>query len=78
MKIGAVKNLTFKNNTGKNDMSKNDILVTGASGYIGSHTAKYLLENGFDVVAIDDYSLGNLEANKELKKIAKEKAYIKT
>ncbi len=70
MKIGAIRNVSFGKVANPND--KNDILVTGASGYIGSHTAKHLLENGFDVVAVDDYSLGNLEASKELKKIAQE------
>ena len=70
MKIGSISNFSFKSNVNRND--KNDILVTGASGYIGSHTAKHLLENGYDVVAIDNFSLGNQEANKELKKIAEE------
>lgn len=35
-------------------MSK--ILVTGGCGYIGSHTIADLIENGFDVVSIDDNS----------------------
>lgn len=35
-------------------MSK--ILVTGGCGYIGSHTIVDLIENGFDVISIDDYS----------------------
>jgi UDP-glucose 4-epimerase len=35
-------------------MSK--ILVTGGCGYIGSHTIVDLLENGFDVISIDDNS----------------------
>lgn len=52
--------------------NKLKILVTGAAGYIGSHTAKYLLENGFNVVSVDNYELGNKEASEELKKIAKE------
>jgi nucleoside-diphosphate-sugar epimerase len=43
-------------------------LVTGAAGYIGSHTAKYLLENGYDIVSIDNYKFGNKEATEELKK----------
>ena len=30
------------------------ILVTGGAGYIGSHTAVELLENGYDVVVIDN------------------------
>lgn len=35
-------------------MSK--ILVTGGCGYIGSHTVVDLIENGFDVISIDDNS----------------------
>jgi UDP-glucose 4-epimerase len=31
------------------------ILVTGATGYIGSHTVLDLLENGFNVVGIDNF-----------------------
>lgn len=34
----------------------NKILVTGGCGYIGSHTIVDLLENGFDVISIDDNS----------------------
>ena len=30
------------------------ILVTGGGGYVGSHTVLVLLENGFDVVSIDN------------------------
>ena len=32
------------------------ILVTGGCGFIGSHTIVDLIENGFDVVSIDDNS----------------------
>lgn len=32
------------------------ILLTGGLGYIGSHTAVELLENGYDVVIVDDLS----------------------
>jgi len=32
------------------------ILVTGGLGYIGSHTIIHLLDNGFDLVSIDDLS----------------------
>jgi len=32
------------------------ILVTGGAGYIGSHTCADLLENGHQVVVVDDYS----------------------
>lgn len=32
------------------------ILITGGAGYIGSHTIISLLENGFDVISIDNFS----------------------
>lgn len=32
------------------------ILLTGGSGYIGSHTAVELIESGYEVVIIDDLS----------------------
>ncbi len=32
------------------------ILVTGGTGYIGSHTVCDLIEHGFDVISIDNYS----------------------
>ena len=32
------------------------ILVTGGAGYIGSHTALVLVKNGYNVVAIDNFS----------------------
>ena len=32
------------------------ILVTGGCGYIGSHTIVDLLENGYDVISIDNQS----------------------
>ena len=32
------------------------ILVTGGSGYIGSHTLVDLIEHGFDVVSVDNNS----------------------
>lgn len=34
------------------------ILVVGGAGYIGSHMVKRLLEDGFDVVIIDNFSTG--------------------
>jgi UDP-glucose 4-epimerase len=41
-------------------MMKKKILVTGGTGYIGSHTTVELIEDGFDVVIIDN--LYNSEA----------------
>ncbi len=37
------------------------ILVTGGCGYIGSHTIVDLIENGYDVVSIDNLSRGHIE-----------------
>jgi len=37
------------------------VLVTGGAGYIGSHTARYLLQNGFEVVTLDNLSTGHKE-----------------
>ncbi|MFI2367570.1 UDP-glucose 4-epimerase GalE [Streptomyces sp. NPDC018833] len=32
------------------------IMVTGATGFIGSHTCVELLDHGYEVIAVDDYS----------------------
>jgi len=38
---------------------KKTVLVTGGAGYIGSHTAKALIAEGYRVVVLDDLSTGN-------------------
>ena len=38
----------------------NKILLTGGAGYIGSHTYVALIEDGFDVVILDDFSNSDL------------------
>lgn len=40
-------------------MGKSRILVTGGTGYIGSHTTVQLIEAGYDVVIIDNLSNSN-------------------
>ena len=49
------------------------ILVTGSSGFIGSHLTEYLVERGYEVVAFDRYNNNNhygwLEKSKYKKKI---------
>lgn len=37
-------------------MKKNKVLVTGGTGYIGSHTAVELINQGFEVVIVDNLS----------------------
>lgn len=41
---------------------KKTILVAGGAGYIGSHTVKYLLNNDYDVVVLDNLVYGHREA----------------
>ena len=45
------------------------ILVTGASGYIGSHTCVELLSAGYAVVALDNLSNSSVEALRRVEKI---------
>ena len=40
------------------------VLLVGGAGYIGSHTAKYLAQQGFLPVVYDDLSRGHREAVK--------------
>lgn len=48
---------------------KKKILVTGGTGYIGSHTIVDLLENNFDVISIDNYSRSSEKALDGIEKI---------
>ena len=45
------------------------ILVTGGTGYIGSHTLVELMESGFDVVIIDNLSNSSIEVLDRIEKI---------
>ncbi len=45
------------------------ILITGGLGYIGSHTAICLIENGYDVVIIDNLVNSKLEVLDRIKQI---------
>jgi UDP-glucose 4-epimerase len=46
------------------------ILVTGAAGYIGSHTCIELFKAGYDVVALDNFSNSKPEALRRVARIA--------
>ena len=48
-------------------MSK--ILVTGGAGYIGSHTVLELLNKGYEVVVVDNFSNSSFESIKRVQKI---------
>jgi len=46
------------------------ILVTGGAGYIGSHTIVDLIENGFDVISVDNFSNSYPSSLEGVKKIS--------
>ena len=50
------------------------VLLTGATGYIGSHTALCLLEKGYDVVVMDNLSNASPEALRRVEKLTGKKA----
>ncbi|AST93406.1 UDP-glucose 4-epimerase GalE [Sutcliffiella cohnii] len=45
------------------------ILVTGGAGYIGSHTTVELLEAGYDVIILDNFSNSKMESLRRVKEI---------
>lgn len=42
-------------------MTKNKVLITGGTGFIGSHIVEKLLENNYNVIIIDNLSSGFIE-----------------
>lgn len=47
------------------------ILVTGGAGYIGSHTCLELLNAGFDIVVLDNFSNSKMESLNRVEMLAK-------
>jgi UDP-glucose 4-epimerase len=54
----------------------NKILVTGGAGYIGSHTVLSLIEHGFDVVVLDNFSNSSAESLRRVERITGVKVNI--
>lgn len=50
-------------------MGKQKILVTGGTGYIGSHTVVELQQHGYDVVIVDNLSNSTIEVLDKIEKI---------
>lgn len=50
-------------------MNKGKILVTGGTGYIGSHTTVELINSGYEVVIIDNLSNSNRDVLKGIERI---------
>ena len=42
-----------------NTLTNSKILITGATGFIGSHLTEYLVEKGYSVIAFDHYNSNN-------------------
>ena len=47
------------------------ILVTGGAGFIGSHTCVELLNSGYDIAVIDNFSNSSPESIEKIKEITK-------
>ena len=47
------------------------ILVTGGAGFIGSHTCVELLDSGYDIVVVDNFSNSSPESIEKIKEITK-------
>lgn len=52
------------------------ILVTGGSGYIGSHTAVELIDANYDVVLLDNFSNSSANAVNQIRKITGKKPQL--
>ncbi len=52
------------------------ILLAGGAGYIGSHTAVELLNAGYDVVVVDNYSNSSPESIKRVEKLTGKKVAL--
>jgi len=49
------------------------VLITGGAGYIGSHTSVELMNSGYDIVVVDNFSNSKPEAIKRVQEITQKK-----
>ncbi|CAH8496388.1 unnamed protein product [Schistosoma turkestanicum] len=49
------------------------VLVTGGSGFIGSHTVVELVDNGYSVIVLDNLSNSNIKCIERIEKIINKK-----
>ena len=54
-------------------MNQPVVLVTGGAGYIGSHTIIELIENGYEVISVDNYSNSTVETYNRIEDITSKK-----
>lgn len=59
-------------------MEKTRILVTGGTGYIGSHTVVELINAGFEPIIIDNLSNSNIGVLEGIKKITESPPHSRT
>ena len=43
------------------------VLITGAAGFLGSHLSASLLDEGHQVIGLDDFSTGSMENLSKIK-----------
>ena len=48
---------------------KNKVIITGGTGYIGSHTAVEFIQNGFEVVIVDNLCNSDISILDRIEKI---------
>ena len=47
-----------------------NFLITGGSGFVGSHLAEQLIKNGHCVTILDDLNTGNIKNLEKIKNIS--------
>ena len=72
----SIKKLLIKRLLCENQEFDMAILVTGGAGYIGSHTCIELIQQGHDIVIIDNLSNSSIQAIKKIEIITKSSLFF--